>query len=268
MRWTAARWNLPLLAPPSILQMSGHALHGTTGVERYRIRFWCLNLYEGTGQLAIAGQVFPIRPGYASLTVPDRDMEYRYEGRAHLVWTHFHPAAGAGTVPIPVMQDLGRDFDRIRAEIVDATGVLHARPERAAAKLWDVLWRLVERSAPEHPAVSHAALRSALAQIDRRLTEAISIAALAEELEISQTHLNRLFREAVGTTVSGYIRRRRVARAHHLLIHSTLPIRVVGVQSGFPDPHHFNKAIRRELGRSLKRVREQARTFDSSPCPD
>jgi AraC-like DNA-binding protein len=256
MSWTAARWDIPLLAPPSIIQMSGHAGHGTTGIERYRLRdFWCLNLYEGTGQLEIAGQTFPIRPGYASITVPDEDMEYRYEGEAVLVWTHFRPAKGAGTVPIPVMQDLGRDFPKIRAELVDVTGVLHAQPHRAVAKVWDVLWRLTERADAGHAAVSHVALRRALAQIDQRLGESISVEGMAEELSISQTHLNRLFRAAVGTTVTGYIRRRRVARAHHLLLHSTLPVQAIGMQVGFPDPHHFNKVIRRELGRAPRRIR-------------
>ena len=74
--------------------------------------------------------------------------------------------------------------------------------------------------------------------IELRLAETLSVKALADEVGISHNHLTRLFRAAVGDTVIGYIRQRRVQRARHLLEHTTLPIKTVAAQVGIEDPRH------------------------------
>ena len=244
-------WDLPLKSCPMIAQMNGRSQHGHRGIEHYRLnQIWCLNLYEGTGQLRIAGHVLPIRPGYASITVPDHDMDYRFDGPATLTWAHFIPVRGAGTQPIPAMLDLAGDFDRIRLSIQHAAAVLAEKPERAAARVWEVLWEITELgdvSAPPHAAL-HPALSLVFGQIHARLAEPLSIEDLAKSADISQTHLNRLFRQAAGQTVSEYIRTRRLDRARHLLRYSTLPIKSIAAEVGIPDPHLFNKTVRKAFG--------------------
>jgi transcriptional regulator GlxA family with amidase domain len=47
-----------------------------------------------------------------------------------------------------------------------------------------------------------------------------------------------------------------VERARHLLLNSTLPIKVIAREVGIPDPHLFNKIIRRELGKAPREVRK------------
>src|SRR5688572_18896252 len=144
MLWRSVLHPIPPSQPPEILRMSGRNVHGLRGDEHYRLdRFWCLNLFQGEGELRIDGEVFPFRSGYAGITWPDADLVYSFRGKTIKTWAHFVPLPGGATVDIPVMQDLGADFDRLRGDLQSVSSLFRAQPERAVARLWDILWRLV-----------------------------------------------------------------------------------------------------------------------------
>ncbi len=260
MLWQGGSHQIALSRPPSILRMSSRAIHGLWGTERYRMeKFWCLNLYQGEGELLIGHETFPIQPGYASITAPGVDMAYRYKGKAILTWVHFVPARGACSATIPVMQNVGKDFDRMRLDLREVSFLYHHQAVRASARLWDVLWRLTCDLAaqPDAPPARHPALAHVMDAIDDRIVDPLQVSDLADEAGLSQTHLNRLFRSAIGMTVSEYLRVRRLELAKHLLTHTTLPIKSVAVQVGIPDPHHFNKLVRRYTGTAPSRLRHR-----------
>jgi AraC-like DNA-binding protein len=56
--------------------------------------------------------------------------------------------------------------------------------------------------------------------------------------------------------VTEYVRRRRVERARHLLLHSGLSIKQVACEVGLPDLQLFNKTIRRAYGVAPRSLRE------------
>jgi AraC family transcriptional regulator len=58
--------------------------------------------------------------------------------------------------------------------------------------------------------------------------------------------------------VVGYIRQRRMARARHLLTATTMSIPAIAASIGITDLQAFNKACRRELGRSPRAIRAGA----------
>jgi AraC-like DNA-binding protein len=58
-----------------------------------------------------------------------------------------------------------------------------------------------------------------------------------------------------GLTTVQLIRKQRLQRAYHLLIHSTMPIKVVAAESGLSDLQQFNKQMRREYGKSPRALR-------------
>jgi len=72
---------------------------------------------------------------------------------------------------------------------------------------------------------------------------------------VSHNHLTRLFRAEAGVPVVSYIRQRRMARARHLLTASTMSIPAIAASIGITDLQAFNKACRRELGRSPRAIR-------------
>ncbi|MFA5206762.1 MAG: AraC family transcriptional regulator [Lentisphaeria bacterium] len=254
----AMTWELPLQEPPTIINLcdrSRHPVH-QDGVDRYRLnRIWCLNLYEGNGLLRINGGVFPIRHGHASITVPGFDMEYDYAGRAYLTFAHFIPQGG-GTVPIPVMQDLGSRFGRMRQELAAVMGTGQIPPARAAARLWELLWELAT-SAAVPPLAEPPVLTDVRRRIAGQLSEPLYVPVLAREAGIPHLQLLRLFKRHLGCSIARYIRDQRLERARFLLKFYDYPVKEIAAQTGFAgDQHQFNKVFRRVVGCSPTRYRQ------------
>ena len=253
-----ACWDIPLGARPTVLQMMV-GIHGPNDVRRYRFEgLWCVHLYGYTGRLFLDGQPYAIQPGYAGIMPPGIASETHFPDLSRHLFAHFTlPEIAGGVVPIPVMQDLGSDYPAFHQAFEQALGYYTTNPLRAEVRLWDILWQLAERrplpvaETPRlHPAVQHAQRI-----IEMRLTEPIRVRTLAREVELSHNHLTRLFRAATGKTVTGYIQERRVQRARHLLIHSSLSIKAIAAEVGIFDLHLFNKLIRRILGAPPRKVR-------------
>lgn len=226
---------------------------------------WSLHLYPYQATLRLGDKWVPIRPGYAGIVPPNMPMEYEFQGASQHLFVHFRcaplpPSTEAALSHIPVMQDLGDDFALRYQALADIVGDVQKPSYRIQAHVWDLLGALtapvpVPADAPAPAA--HPAVRHTLQQIEMRLAETLSVADLTREARVSYSCLGRLFQEAQGTTVVGYIRERRLRRAEHLLRHSTLPIKTVAAAVGIPDLHLFNKSLRRALGKSPTAVRAQ-----------
>jgi AraC-like DNA-binding protein len=216
--------------------------------------------------LRINGEVFPIHPGSISVTPPDAQLEYSYRGRSVHAYAHFTLERGGSDVLIPAMQYQGDDFAALNRDFEHAVGTFSTQPARATARLWDVLWELVEYSkAPGTPAAhGHPAVAEAIKIIELRLGEPIAVASLAHQLDISHNHLTRLFQGEVKTSVVAYIRQRRMQRARHLLTQTTLPVKAIAAQVGIRDLHAFNKTVRREFGISPRDLRSRSSTASTS----
>jgi len=222
---------------------------------------WSLHVYRYEATVNIDGVRYPIRPGYASLVAPTTPTAYDFKGRSVHLYAHFRlgePSANdGGTVSeIAVMQDLGLKFATIN-EQMDTLSNPQTSPYYAQATLWSILWQLSELSRKSvESGDGHPAVLSAVKQIELGLGEELSVAELARSSGVSYSYLGRLFQAEFGTTVVGFIRERRMARASHLLKQSTLPIKAVAASVGIPDLHLFNKSIRRATGKSPRALRE------------
>ncbi len=261
MSETTLHWPIPLEAQPTVLLM-GIGRHGSARIERYSLgAVWCLHLYRYHGVMRVRGHEFPIGPGYASLTPPQVALEHQFDAPICVhAFTHFTlPAVSESGLVIPAMQNLGADFERLYAAFEEAIGFFPIQPRRAEVRLWDILWHLAGPAQPaEAPLRLHPAVQQTLQTIELRLSEPLSVAQLAQAVDLSHSHLTRLFRAGVGQTVIGYLQSRRVERARHLLVYSTIPPKTIADQVGIPDLHLFNKTLRRALGHSPRAVREEA----------
>ena len=72
--------------------------------------------------------------------------------------------------------------------------------------------------------------------IKTRFAENLSVGKIAGETECNPDYLNRLFKKSFGTTISEYIKTRRLNHACTLLINSKDNIDSVEFRSGFNDP--------------------------------
>ena len=88
----------------------------------------------------------------------------------------------------------------------------------------------------------------ALEDMARRIADPLSIAALAEGVQLSPSRFAHLFRREVGTSPVRYLHVLRMLRARALLEGTFLTVKEVMAQVGCSDPSHFSRDFRRFHG--------------------
>jgi len=238
------------------LAWAGASRHGFSGEEDYAMGdVWCLHVYDWRGHLTIDGHRFAIRPGTLSLTPPWARLHYEFEGSGcrhySLQFVLAADPAAPWALPAITTGEGARNADRRLRPCVDW---YHDDRRRAEVRLWDELASLAV-PAGNPPAPGDDLVARARAWIEEHLDEGVNVAEVARANGVTSTHLSRVFKRATGATCSQWLRRRRVQRAQHLLLHGRRPVREIAELVGIPDLQHFNKVIRAELGASPRAVR-------------
>lgn len=243
-------------APPDVVNV-GVGVHGTiTRQDVFQLPdMWQLHLYRYHADIVVDGVAHEIRPGHVSLVPPRVVVRYLYRGRSEHLYAHLRlPARGAAT-EVPVMQDAGARAALLSDLMQHAIDVFARSPTRAVSQIWAALWRVAHLTESTEDRGTHAAIGAAVAYIESHLAEPLTVPRIARAAGVSHNHLTRLFRAELGSTVVGYIRARRLARAEHLLRASTLPIAAVAASVGIRDLQAFNKACRQVLHASPRAIR-------------
>lgn len=84
--------------------------------------------------------------------------------------------------------------------------------------------------------------------IEEHLAEEISLATLAELIDLSLYHFARAFKQSFGMPPHRYHMIRRMERARNLLQRSALSVTQIGTQIGFRETSSFTRAYRRFIG--------------------
>jgi AraC family carnitine catabolism transcriptional activator len=84
--------------------------------------------------------------------------------------------------------------------------------------------------------------------MNRHIDEPLSMDELAEAAGYSRRHLERLFRDAVGTTPGDFYRGLRLDRGRNLLSTTDLTLLEVSIACGFSTVSHFSKSFRARFG--------------------
>ncbi|MFI5730327.1 helix-turn-helix domain-containing protein [Kribbella sp. NPDC051587] len=253
---------LPLAAPPEVVNV-GSGIHGTRSLrDVFQLPdLWQLHLYTYSCDLTVAGTTYAVAPGYVSLTPAGAPVQFDYRGRSEHLYAHFRPLDVGSPSYVPVVQDAGETAPVLTGLMRSAIEASPSGSARVAAEIWTVLWRIADLAAatpagdPRHPAVA-----AATAYIEANLSQPLSVAGVARVVGVSHNHLTRLFQAETGSTVISYLRHRRMNRARHLLVASTLSIPAVAASVGIPDLQAFNKTCHRELGASPRAIRNEMTT--------
>ncbi|MEU8222719.1 helix-turn-helix domain-containing protein [Kribbella sp. NPDC048915] len=246
---------LHLAEPPEVLNV-GAGVHGVRGLrDVFRLPdLWQLHLYSYAAELTLLGTTFSVAPGYVSLTPAGTQVQFDYRGRSEHLYAHFRPVVAGEPVALPVVQDAGESAPMLSALLRSAIESSPSGSSRTTADVWSALWRIANLT-PASTETRHPSVATAIAHIEANLAQPLTVPELARLAGVSHNHLTRLFQAETGSTVIAYIRRRRMARARHLLVSSTLSIPAIAASVGIPDLQAFNKTCRRELGRSPRAVR-------------
>jgi two-component system response regulator YesN len=101
----------------------------------------------------------------------------------------------------------------------------------------------------------HPSIRRALAFMSEHFAEAITLAEVASEADLSRFHFCRLFHQEMGVPFHEHLHRLRLRRATTLLGDRSLKVSEIAYAVGFTDLSHFDRTFRRILGRSPSEYR-------------
>lgn len=251
--------ELDLSEPPEVWAQ-GRSTHGIRSLEdRFQLpRLWSLHLYGYHAELEVDGVAHQVAPGTVSLVPPAAAIRYRYRGPSTHLYAHLKAGTGAPSRGrLQLIMSPGAELPVITDLMESAVAAAAFRPERTRADVWGVLLRLADRPATRRTTTpAHDHVVAAMAYVESRLTETLTVPQVAAAAGISANHLTRLFSAEVDQSVVGYIRRRRIDHARRLLASSTMSITAIAAAVGFPDLQAFNKACRAVTGRSPRRLRE------------
>jgi AraC family transcriptional regulator len=95
--------------------------------------------------------------------------------------------------------------------------------------------------------------------IEEHLAEDISLAMLAQLVDLSLYHFARVFKQSFGVPPHHYHMARRIDRATNLLQSSALPVTQIGIQIGFRESSSFTRAYRKFTGVTPSAYRQHRR---------
>jgi AraC-like DNA-binding protein len=149
--------------------------------------------------------------------------------------------------------------ERIRALIAETTE--HSAGYRAMARgifmqLVVELCRFYER---ESLVGSFDLLKvgDAIAHMETRFDEKISIEQLAETAHVSVRHLQRIFHDGIGCSPVEYLLRIRIEKSCELLRKRHMSVTNIALSCGFSDSNYFSRKFRQAMGISPREYRQK-----------
>lgn len=115
----------------------------------------------------------------------------------------------------------------------------------------NVKWQLPKVTGGLAPAV----LRHVLSWIESHLDQPLTLAMLAQQAALSEYHFARMFSHSMKMAPHQYIMQQRMAKAHHLVRTTTLPLTEIALACGFSSASHFSNRFKSAMGMSPSRLR-------------
>ncbi len=164
----------------------------------------------------------------------------------------------------PLLTPDPTDFRAIR-HTIDLLCTEQARPDATPAILQPLLLvlltqiqRSVNRQQPAATPKRYVVLYKQLKTLlDRHFAENRPVSFYADQLNLTQHHLNRVCQDVTGQTAGNVVRARAMLEAKRLLTFTDKPVSEIGEQLGFLDSSYFARVFRAETKLSPVVFREQ-----------
>lgn len=101
-------------------------------------------------------------------------------------------------------------------------------------------------------------VRKAMLLIERHLSDPVSTTFVAQHVNLSVRHLERLFREEIGLSPLEFVFKLRMRTAYDLLVTTKNPVTDIALQCGFISNSHFSRCFRSEFAKTPTQVRDEA----------
>ncbi|MBQ3268676.1 MAG: response regulator [Clostridia bacterium] len=103
---------------------------------------------------------------------------------------------------------------------------------------------------PDSAAACHPLVRKTMETIDRDYREAINLASISAQLDVTPEYLSYLFHRDTGINFSAYLRRQRIDRAVALMRQGQDRIYEIARAVGYYDAKYFCRVFREVMGKS------------------
>lgn len=107
--------------------------------------------------------------------------------------------------------------------------------------------------------------RLAVRFIHDNLSRPLPLSEIAAQVALSPRHLSRVFARFTGKAPAHYITHARMDRARGLILRSALPLKEIAAAVGYPDIHHFTRAVTAHFGSPPGEMRRRPEAF---PVPN
>ena len=97
----------------------------------------------------------------------------------------------------------------------------------------------------------------AIAYIQDHLQENISLAEVAEHINISKNYLSDLFRKELDVTFVNFVTHLRIEKAKHYLAETDMKMYEISSAVGYPDSAYFSTLFKKHTGKTLSEFRRQ-----------
>jgi AraC family transcriptional regulator len=114
--------------------------------------------------------------------------------------------------------------------------------------LWAMLGEMTRVELRATPRIVPPWLERARALLEHNGRVRVRLEQIAEEVGVHPVHLSRTFHRHFGTTMTDYLRRRRLDEARSQLATSERTIAAIAVDAGFADQSHFSRAFKQVVG--------------------
>lgn len=257
------------------------------GLHRHESFLQILYISGGDGDATLEGAVTPIQPPAVIIVPPGFEHGFRFSRDIAGLIITLIPSALSTLLQTVTRQHLARpvliplEGHDALGEVVKACELISqefagnrlardAMIEGQIASLIAHLCRIDRASAQQTGADRNGnRFEMLLNLIERHIRDHKSAAFYAQQLGMSQTHLNRLVRQQCGTSLQRLIARRQLEIAQQELLFTVSTVQMVATGLGFVDPSYFSRFFVRETGMTpgAWRSAEQSK-FAATPSPE
>jgi AraC-like DNA-binding protein len=251
--------------------------HCTPGyaIHRQTFPFYSLEyVVRGSGQIKLKARTFPLRPGRLFAYGPGIPHHIAGDAGSPLVkyFVDF-----SGTQALSLLRSCGlapgsvsevfpaNSLQPLLDELIQAGLSAHPENARLCAKLLECLsLRINAARAPLEGAetLAFSTYQQCRRHLEQHYLQLRSLEQIACDCHINNAYLCRLFRRYDQQTPYQYLLRLKMNHAAERLQHSSLLVKQVAQEIGFPDPFHFSRAFKNLLGispASFRRLSSQTR---------
>lgn len=232
-------------------------------------------ILDGEGEVIFNNKSYTVKRGLTSLVTPTDFHEIRIKNSLHLLCIQFTVESINKEI---VTQCCSRDnniFFSSEEQISRTIAIFNLLRDNfipgTAGQMY--LSRLLETLllsfktdfksvSPSHAHIS-IPIQKAIIYLDSHFKENPKMADVASMLFLNEHYFCTLFKKNMGESYKEYLRKLKLSHAKKLILHTTIPITHVAIESGYSSQSNFNRDFKKHFNISPNAMRRQISTYDS-----